>query len=129
MKTFTLAIGLVLGSAIGTALAASATPAPVPIIAAADAKTHVGQTVTIELVVEGIHRSATGSDILIDVGGRYPNNAFTAVVFKTDFAKFSDLDAFTGKTVRITGAIKLYRGKPEIVLSDPSQLKLKPRAT
>jgi len=127
MKVFTLAVAFALVSALAPAFGASAL-VPSPAIAAADAKTHVGQTVTVEAAVSEIHRTRSGRQILINLNGRYPNNALTAVIFQNDFAKFANVESFNGKAVQVTGAIKLYRGKPEIVLSDPSQIKLKARA-
>lgn len=126
MKTRVVLAGLIVGLMAGSALAAAAAPAPQPaLIAAGDVKSHIGQTVTLEAAVSEIHRTRSGRQILLNMNGRYPNNALTAVIFQNDFAKFGNVESFNGKTVRVTGAIKLYRGKPEIVLSDPSQLKLK----
>lgn len=129
MKTYTLAVAFVLGAALAPALAAAAQAGPAapaaaaPAIAAAEAKTHIGQTVTVEAPVSGVHHARSGSEVMLDISGKYPNNALTAVVFKSDLGKFSNLDALNGKTVRLTGALKLYRGKPEIVLSDPAQIR------
>jgi DNA/RNA endonuclease YhcR with UshA esterase domain len=128
MKIRTVLAGLALGLALSPALAAGPTQPQPAVIGAADVKSHVGQTLTIEGAVSEIHRSRSGRQILINMNGRYPNNALTAVIFQNDFAKFANIESFNGKTVQVTGAIKLYRGKPEIVLSDPSQIKLKARA-
>ena len=130
MKTRIILACVLTGLMAGSALAAGAAPAQTPaLIAAADIKSHVGQTVMIEAAVTEIHRTQSGKQILINMNGRYPNNALTAVVFQNDFAKFPNIEAFNGKTVQVTGAVKLYRGKPEIVLNNSNQLKLKPRAT
>jgi len=93
-------------------------------IAPADAKTHVGQTVTVEGAVGNISTGRTGATF-IDVGGRYPDNNFAAVIFAADKSKFPDLKALDGKTVAVTGAISLYRGKPEIILKSADQMKAK----
>jgi DNA/RNA endonuclease YhcR with UshA esterase domain len=34
-----------------------------------------------------------------------------------------DVHELQGKTVEVSGLVKLYKGKPEIVLESPSQLK------
>ena len=40
-------------------------------------------------------------------------------------AKVEDPAAhFKGKTVRVTGTVKLYRERPEIVVNDPGQIKV-----
>jgi len=109
---------------IGLALAV-ATPASADIIKPEEAQAHVGQTVTVEGAVSEVHHARSGRATFIDLGGRYPNNAFTAVIFARDAAKFPNVDALNGKTVDITGAVQLRRGKPEIILTDPAQLKPK----
>jgi hypothetical protein len=59
----------------------------------------------------------------IDLGGRYPNNAFTAVIFSQDAGKFPDVGSLRDKPVEITGRVRLYMRKPEIFLRAASQLK------
>lgn len=118
MKAFVLAVALALTAA--PSLAETQTQP----IAAADAKAHVGQTVTVEGAVGGVHTARSGMTF-IDIGGRYPDNAFTAVIFTGDRSKFPDVQSLGGKTVDITGAVSLYRGKPEIVLKSADQIKTK----
>jgi DNA/RNA endonuclease YhcR with UshA esterase domain len=48
---------------------------------------------------------------------------FTAVIFGADRSKFGTPEAsLRGKRVCVTGQIRDYRGKAEIILNDPSQL-------
>ena len=61
----------------------------------------------------------------IDLGGRYPNEKFTGVIFTSDAGAFSNVSAYEGRTVDITGTVQLYRGRPEIVLKSPSQIRSK----
>jgi len=121
MKAFVFVLGLGFALAAAPSLAQTQMPA----IAAADAKAHVGQTVKVEGVVSEVHTAASGRATFIDIGGRYPNNTFTAVIFSRDVTKFSNVDALNGKTVDITGPVRLHNGKPEIILNDPGQLKAK----
>jgi len=118
MKAFAFLLGL------GFALAAAPALAQTQMIVAADAKGHVGQTVTVEGVVSEVHTAASGRATFIDIGGRYPNNTFTAVIFSRDVTKFSNVDALDGKTVDITGPVRLHN-EPEIILNDPGQIKAK----
>jgi len=122
MKAPVLISALILGAASG--LAASAAPALAQTIAAADAKAHVGQTVTIEGPVGNVYTARSGMTF-IDIGGRYPDNAFAAVIFADDTAKFPNVKALDGKVVDVTGAVSLYRGKPEIILKSADQMKAK----
>jgi DNA/RNA endonuclease YhcR with UshA esterase domain len=119
MKALAFALGL------GFALAAAPSLAQTQMIAAADAKAHVGQTLTVEGVVSEVHTAASGRATFIDFGGRYPNNTFTAVIFSRDVTKFSNVDALNGKTVDITGPVRVHNGRPEIILNDPGQIKAK----
>jgi DNA/RNA endonuclease YhcR with UshA esterase domain len=102
-----------------------AVPALAETIPAAEAKSHIDKDVTVEGVVSDVHHAASGKVIFIEIGGRYPGNPVSAVIFKDHFSKFPTVDSLAGKTVDITGRIKEYRGRTEIVLDDPEQLKIK----
>ncbi len=123
MKAFAFLLALGLG--LGFGLAAAPSLAQTQMIAAADAKAHVGQTATVEGVVSEVHTAASGRATFIDIGGRYPNNTFTAVIFSRDVTKFSNVDELDGKTVDVTGPVRLHNGRPEIILNDPGQIKAK----
>ena len=51
---------------------------------------------------------------------------FTAVIFASAFSHFpeSPESYYYGKKVRVSGYIKKYQGKPEIILNDPSQIEI-----
>jgi hypothetical protein len=59
-----------------------------------------------------------GSMVLVNMGGEYPNSLFT-VVLRGD-AKGLELD---GKLICINGKVIDYKGKPEIVVTDPKQVE------
>ena len=113
MRRFSLALGFAL----------IATPACAQTIRPADAGAHVGQTITVEGVVSEIHTSASSGTTFIDMGGHYPDNVFTAVIFPDDARAFPNVGMLNGKTVDVIGPIRLYQGRPEIVLKAASQLK------
>jgi DNA/RNA endonuclease YhcR with UshA esterase domain len=115
MKALVLALGLVL----------AAIPARAQTIAPADAQKHVGQVVTVEGVVSDVHAAASGRATFIDIGGNYPDNAFAAIIFSGNTSKFPNVDALNGKTVDVTGTVRLYKGKPEIILNEAAQIKAK----
>jgi DNA/RNA endonuclease YhcR with UshA esterase domain len=115
LRALVLVIGLIL----------AATPAAAETIRPVDARAHVGQTVTVEGVVSEVHVASSSGMTFIDMGGRYPDNAFAAVIFRDDASKFPNVAALNGKTVDITGAVKLFKGKVEIILKDAVQLKRK----
>ncbi len=105
--------------------AAAPALAQTPTIAPPAAKDHVGETMTVEGVVSAVHHAASGRATFIDIGGRYPDNPFAAVIFESDAGKFPTVDALDGKTIDVTGRIRLYRGAAEIIVSDPGQIKTK----
>ena len=81
-------------------------------VAAANAAAHVGETITVEGMVSEVHVSERAT--FIDLGGRYPNEEFTGVIFESDAGEFSDVRAYEGRTIDMTGTVQLYRGRPEI---------------
>jgi DNA/RNA endonuclease YhcR with UshA esterase domain len=117
MRSFILAAGL-----IAAALPASAETIAPATIAPAEVKAHVGQTVTVEAAVTDIHTGRAGATF-INMGGSYPDNEFTAVIFASDLAKFPGAKALKGKTVAVSGPVQLYQGKPEIILKTAEQLR------
>ena len=128
MKALGLALGSAIGSVLGLTLGLFVLAAPAlaqtQTIAPADAKARVGQTVTIEGPVGNVYTARAGMTF-IDIGGRYPDNDFAAVIFGDDTGKFPDIKALDGKIVDVTGAVSLYRGKPEIILKSADQVKAK----
>jgi DNA/RNA endonuclease YhcR with UshA esterase domain len=114
MRTFILALGFIV----------AALPVRAQTIGLAEVKSHIGQQVTVEAAVSDVHTGRSGVTF-IDIGGRYPDNAFVAVIFAGDAAKFPNVNALDGKTVAISGPVQLYQGRPEIILKSPDQLKAK----
>lgn len=88
------------------------------------ATSHVGQTVTVEGSVNEVHTARSGSATFVDMGGSYPNNAFTGVIFASDMGTVGDVSDLAGKTVDITGPVRLYNGRPEIVVTSRDQVKV-----
>lgn len=120
MKRFVL-----IPSIVVVGIAVMATSAEAETIAPSDTQKYVGKSVTGEGTVSEVHHAASGKVTFIDMGGRYPNNALAGVIFSDDADKFPDIDSLDGKTVDITGTIKLYQGRTEIILNEPAQIKAK----
>jgi DNA/RNA endonuclease YhcR with UshA esterase domain len=89
-----------------------------------EAAKHVGETATISGTVEGVHQSGKGN-IFLNMGGKYPNQAFTAFIPSANAAKFPNPQQYEGRTVAVSGKITLYKGKPEIIVNSPSQIAVK----
>ena len=89
-------------------------------LTADQAKTHIGQTATVE---GRVHVNRTpGGETYIDVGSDGPHAPFSAYVSRWNRNRFPDVDKLDGKNVQITGEISTFRDKPEIFLTDPSQI-------
>jgi hypothetical protein len=113
MKPFAMTVGLMMLAA--PAIAATITPG--------NAGKHVGETATVEGVVADVHAAPNGM-ILLDLGGRDPDNKFVAVIFPNNTAAFAHLNGYIGNRVQISGAIQMYHGKPEITLTNEGQIQV-----
>jgi DNA/RNA endonuclease YhcR with UshA esterase domain len=60
-----------------------------------------------------------------NMGGTYPNQAFTAFIPSASAAQFPNPRQYEGRTVSVSGKISLYKGKPEIIVNWPSQISAK----
>ena len=90
-----------------------------------DAASHIGETGTVCGVVASakFEADARAQPTLLDLGKSYPHAVFTAVIYGDHRSKLGTPEtSFRGKRVCATGQISDYHGKPEIVLTDPSQL-------
>jgi hypothetical protein len=108
MKTKTLLVSFAL---IALAIAQAS-----PTYTAAEAAKHVGETATVKDRVDGFHQSGKGN-IFLNMGGKYPNQAFTAFIPAASAAQFSQAQQYEGQIIAVSGKITLYKGKPEIVVT------------
>jgi DNA/RNA endonuclease YhcR with UshA esterase domain len=106
------------------AVAALAIAQAPPTYTAAEAAKHVGETATVKDRVDGFHQSGKGN-IFLNMGGKYPNQAFTAFIPAASAAQFSQAQQYEGQIVAVSGKITLYKGKPEIIVNSPSQISAK----
>jgi hypothetical protein len=88
--------------------------APIKIVGS-DAIHHIGDYVIVTDKVYGI--KDLGSLVLVNVGGAYPDQPLTVVLRGNAKRVAGELD---GKTIHATGKVELYKGKPEIVVTDPA---------
>jgi len=96
----------------------------VPTITPTEAARHVGQEVIVQGTVSQI-ATTVALTTHINFGGLYPNHVFTATILKARQGLFTGVRArFEGKVAQVQGTVRLYRGKPEIVIDEPSQLRL-----
>jgi hypothetical protein len=91
-------------------------------IGADQAPNHIGQNVTVSGVVVAVFMSKAGN-VFINFGDKYPHQTFTGwVPAGSPFGNDPWLEQLEGKTVKITGIIKIYRRKPEIKITSKDQI-------
>ncbi|MDR3555543.1 MAG: hypothetical protein P4L55_12375 [Syntrophobacteraceae bacterium] len=68
---------------------------------------------------------AKGQPTLLNLAGVSSDRVFTVVIWGEDRNKFEKPpeSLYSGKKVCVTGRIKVYRGRPEIIVRDPSQIE------
>jgi DNA/RNA endonuclease YhcR with UshA esterase domain len=89
------------------------------VIASKDAKDNIGKTATVKGKVASIFASRNGNTY-INFDEKSPNQTFTVVLFKdaaVDISKITE-----GSILTVSGEIKDYKGKPEIVLTKAEQI-------
>jgi len=105
-----------------SALVAVAPAKTPPVISPAQAASHVGEEVVVRGQVTQIVLSVNLTTH-INFGGIYPKHVFTATILKANQSLFPRIRDLDGKLVRVQGVVHLYRGKPEIVLTRPTQIR------
>jgi hypothetical protein len=95
-------------------------------VAVKNAAKHIGQTVKIcDKVVDGKLITSSNATLLA-IGGDNPSQQLTIMIPAADRTKFKgrpELD-YRGKDVIVTGKLASYKGKPQIIVSDPKQIKV-----
>jgi len=88
-----------------------------------DAHKYYGHTKTVEGTI--VAANNTGKVCFLNFHKDW-RRYFTAVIFSSDFDKFPSYpeEYYLNRMVRVTGLIKEYRGKPEIILKSPSQIEI-----
>ena len=96
-------------------------------IPATEAKNHIGERTTVCGQVMSTHYAAKtkGSPTFLNLDEPYPRQIFTILIWGNDRTKFGDPETKYGnKRVCVTGLIKDYKGVPEVVAEQPSQIEI-----
>jgi DNA/RNA endonuclease YhcR with UshA esterase domain len=96
-----------------------------------EAAKRIGQKCVVEMKVESTGKSARSGVFFLNSEVKYqdPKN-FTIFISKAAAEKFKKAKVddpathFKGKTVRVTGTVKLYRERPEIAVEEPDQVEI-----
>jgi hypothetical protein len=63
----------------------------------------------------------------LNVGGDFPNQLLTLVVWGKDRSNFKNApeEAYKGQEVQVAGKVELHRGKPQMILYHDNQITIK----
>jgi DNA/RNA endonuclease YhcR with UshA esterase domain len=106
----------------------SAGKSPNRTLTATEASGHVGEMATVcgEVVSAKYASSSQKQPTFLNLDKPYPNHILTIVIWGSDRPKFGHPEVkYMGKSICVTGTIKEYQGIPEIIASDPAQIKKK----
>jgi hypothetical protein len=94
-----------------------------------DAAKFIGQQKTVCGTVASAHYAAIikKQPTSFHLDKPYPNQVFTVLIWGSDRSKFEKPPetVYSGKEICVTGMIQSYQGRPEIIVKDPSQIKVK----
>ncbi len=96
-------------------------------ISAAEAAGKIGKRETVCGRVANAKYAATahGQPTFLDFDRAYPAMVFTAVIWGSDRKRFNEPpESLQGRDACVTGTIELYKGEPQIIVRDPSQLSI-----
>lgn len=89
-----------------------------------DAAQHIGEKLTICGKIYGGRFFEKNEKTLLNMGAAYPNHTLTIVIEGADRKKFSmkPEEFYTNKEVCITGEIRDFKGKPEVQVTEITQI-------
>jgi micrococcal nuclease len=96
-------------------------------ISAGEAKNHIGERATVCGEVASAHYAAKsrGSPTFINLDKPYPNQIFTVLIWGSDRSKFGEPEeTYRSKRICVNGKISDYKGIPEIIAHETTQIKV-----
>lgn len=93
-------------------------------VTAKEVVNYVGKEVTL---CDSVYSAMALDNIsLLNIGGKFPKEVITMVVFKSDRAKFKEepVELYGNKRICVTGKVALYKDKLQLVVNDPKQIKV-----
>lgn len=90
---------------------------------------HIGDSVIVHGKVFGSRFLSKSEDAptFLNVGGDFPNQLLTLVVWGKDRSNFKSApeEAYKGQEVQVAGKVELHRGKPQMILYRDNQIAIK----
>lgn len=94
-----------------------------------DAAKHEGDSVKICTKIFGgmYFEGSKGSPTLLNAGAKYPDNTLTIVIFGESRPAFKNKpeEYYPDKNICVNGKIVMFKGKPEIIITDEKQIEIK----
>ena len=94
-----------------------------------DAAKHEGDSVTICTKIFGgrYFENSNRAPTLLNAGAKYPDAPLTIVIFGESRVNFKNKpeEFYVDKDICVTGRIIMFKGKPEIILTNETQIKVK----
>lgn len=110
-----IALLLLLFVAVSSAQAADCIPIHETGRHIGEVKCVTGKVIRVKVGIKGVH--------FLDFCEDQMACPFTVVVFENDLKDVGDVRRLAGRTIQIRGTVKVYDGRPEIILSRISQIE------
>ncbi len=122
-----LAVGLFASRhLVGPQTGAGAPAGPIPVQEAAD---YVGERAEVcgEVAEVTWIEEIDGKPTFINIGGKHPEQPFTALIWNEERPRWDPApeDQYAGRTICVTGTVRLHQGTPEVVVSSPRQIRFR----
>jgi micrococcal nuclease len=88
-----------------------------------EASNHIGEYACVSGKIDHVYTSQKGT-IFLNFCPDYKTCPFGVIIFGSDAYKFPNPKQYEGQTLEITGLIRSYQGRPEIILNDLGQIKI-----
>ena len=86
-----------------------------------EASNHIGEYASVRGTVVQVYQSKKGT-IFFDYCTNYRSCPFSAVIFASVARNFNNPFQYQGQRIIVTGQIKSYQGRAEIILDTPDQI-------
>jgi hypothetical protein len=95
-------------------------------IPASESVNHYNETIKIYGTVSGGRKLTSSKITLINVDGLFPNHALSLMIKDENLSKFSYTPEtfLKNKKIVISGVVIKYKEKPEMIITDPAQIKI-----
>ncbi|TXK74541.1 hypothetical protein [Mesonia sp. HuA40] len=97
------------------------------VISVNEASNYIGQEVIVQGKVDQVVHltSVRGKPTYFNMGGNYPNQKLTLLLWDSNEHKFiKGTQFYEGKIIKVIGTIETYRGKPQIIIREPEQIEV-----